>query len=162
MNWKENNTMNVQEIMSSPPATCRQEESLNSAARLMWERDCGAIPVTNQDGKVVGIVTDRDICMAAYTRGLPLQNIQLGEVMAKQVFSCHPSDPLDAAEALMQQKQVRRVPVVDGQGKAIGMLSLNDIARRAAASGNGMQREVTQTLSAICQPRRAPRAAAAQ
>jgi CBS domain-containing protein len=150
--------MNIQEIMSKPAVTCRPSETLSAAAQLMWERDCGAVPVVNDDGSVVGMITDRDICMAAYTRGQPLGDISVESAMAKEVFACHMDDSLDAAEHLMSDKQVRRVPIVDGDNRPIGLVSLNDVARYAASARkeNGLDREVTQTLAAICQPR--PRA----
>jgi CBS domain-containing protein len=149
--------MRIQEIMSKPVVTCRPEDPLNTAAQLMWEHDCGAIPVT-EDGQLVGIVTDRDICMAAYTQGKPLSEIPVAHAMATQVFSCNPEEALDAAERLMSEKQIRRVPVVNGDNRPVGILSLNDIARHGASTGRakGIDREVTRTLAAIGTPR--PRA----
>jgi CBS domain-containing protein len=154
-NPKEERPMNIQEIMSKPAVTCRPSDTLNIAAQLMWQHDCGAIPVVNDDNSVVGMITDRDICMATYTRGSAPQAIQISDAMAKQVFSCHPDESLDAAERLMSDNQIRRIPVVDGDNRPVGLLSLNDIARYAASSRkkNGIDREVTQTLAAICQPR---------
>lgn len=147
--------MNIQEIMSQPAITCRHDDTLNVAAQLMWERDCGAIPVTDDDGRIVGIVTDRDICMATYTSGRAPQAVRVADAMAKQVFSCHAQDSLEEAERLMSDKQIRRVPIVDGDNRPIGLLSINDLARHAAAARqkDGLEREVTQTLAAICQPR---------
>lgn len=152
--------MEIRKIMSEPAVTCRAEDSLNTAAQLMWERDCGALPVVDDGGRAVGIVTDRDICMAAYTQGRALTDIRVAEAMSRSVFSCHADDSLEDAERLMKERQIRRVPVVDGDNRAIGMLSLNDLARCAARARqkSGMERELTQTLAAICEPR--PRAAA--
>jgi CBS domain-containing protein len=148
-------TVDIQELMSKPAVTCRATDRLNIAAQLMWEHDCGSIPVTDTAGTLVGIVTDRDICMAAYTKGAPLSAIKVSEAMAKQVFTCHASDSVEAAEQLMSEKQIRRVPVVDGASRPVGLISLNDIARYVAAARkkNGLDSEVTQTLAAICQPR---------
>lgn len=147
--------MRIEQLMSKPAVTCSQDDSLNTAAQRMWEHDCGAVPVVGDDGTVVGLLTDRDICMAAYTQGKPLQAIPVSRAMAKQVFSCHPDDSIEAAERLMTDKKIRRLPVVDGEGRPVGVLSLNDVARDAAGSqaGNGAQREVARTLAAICQPR---------
>jgi CBS domain-containing protein len=147
--------MNIQQIMSTPPLTCRQNDTLNVAARLMWEHDCGVVPVTDDDGKLVGIVTDRDICMATYTKGSAPQEISVSDVMTSQVFSCRAGDSLDTAERLMSAKQIRRVPIVDRDNRPVGLVSLNDVARYAASSRktNGIDRELTQTLAAICQPR---------
>jgi CBS domain-containing protein len=151
--------MNIQEIMSKPVATCRHNDTLNTAAQLMWEHDCGAVPVTGDDGQLIGMITDRDICMATYTRGSAPHEIRVADAMSKQVFSCRANDSLETAEHLMGQKQVRRVPIVDSDNRPVGVLSLNDIARYAASARkkDGLEREVTQTLAAICQPR--PRAA---
>jgi len=147
--------MRIREIMSSPAVTCRQDDTLNTAAQLMWEHDCGTIPVTDDAGQIVGIVTDRDICMATFTQGRAPQAIRVADAMARQVFSCHAEDPLDAAERLMSEKQVRRLPVVDSGNRPLGLLSLNDIARNAAAQKkDGIDREVVRTTAAICQPRR--------
>jgi CBS domain-containing protein len=125
--------MQVQELMSQPVITCGPGDTLNRVAQLMWEHDCGAIPVTDEDGKVVGIITDRDVCMAAYTQGLPLQAIRVTTVIAREVFSCHPQDSVDDAERLMADKQIRRVPVLDGADRPVGLLSLNDIARESGS-----------------------------
>jgi CBS domain-containing protein len=146
--------MRVEQIMSRPVAMCRSSDSLHSAARLMWDHDCGALPVTDDDGKLVGMVTDRDICMATYTQGRAPQTISVWDAMAKQVFSCHAADSLEAAEHLMGEKQVRRVPVVDDGNRPIGLLSMNDLARQGASSKKkDAQYEVLQTMATICQPR---------
>lgn len=149
--------MRIQEIMSQPVVTCRPSDTLSAAAQLMWEHDCGAIPVTGEDGALVGIVTDRDICMAAYTQGRSLQAIPVSSAMARHVFTCHPEDALDAVEQLMSDKQIRRVPVVDRDNRPVGLLSLNDIARHAASAArkDGLERAAIRTLAAICQPRAA-------
>jgi CBS domain-containing protein len=147
--------MKIQEIMSKPAVTCRQTETANSAAQLMWEHDCGVIPVTDGDGRLVGIVTDRDICMAAYTKGRPPRGISVSDAMSKQVFTCHPDDSLEVAERLMSDKQIRRVPIVDGENRPVGLLSLNDVVRHVASTRrkDGMEREAVETMAAVCQPR---------
>ena len=147
--------MRIEQLMSKPAVTCGQDDSLNTAAQLMWEHDCGAVPVLGDEGTVVGLLTDRDVCMAAYTQGKPLQAIPVSRAMGKQVYSCHPDESIEAAEQLMTEHRIRRLPVVDGEGRPVGILSLNDVARDAASSraGNGAQREVARTLAAICQPR---------
>lgn len=147
--------MKIREMMSTPAVTCRVSDCLNTAAQRMWENDCGAVPVTDDEGKLVGIVTDRDICMAAYTRGATLHSIAVSDAMASNVFSCQADDSLDAVEQLMSAHQIRRVPVVDRDNHPIGIVSLNDIARSAASSRkkNGLDRELVQTLAAIGQPR---------
>ena len=148
--------MRVEEIMKRPVVTCSVQDTLNTAARLMWETDCGALPVLAEDGGIVGMITDRDICMAAYTRGVTLEAIPVRAAMSRGVFSCRPGDTVTQAERLMQEKKVRRVPIVDPQGRPIGILSLNDLARAAArAPASGTTRtgaEVIRTLAAIGEP----------
>lgn len=147
--------MLVEQLMSQPAITCTQDDRLNTAAQLMWENDCGVLPVVDDDGRLVGILTDRDICMSAYTQGRSLQELSVSNAMAKQVFSCHPQDSVDAAEQLMSTVQVRRVPVVDDENHPVAVLSLNDIARNAASArgGHNLDDNVVQTLAAICEPR---------
>lgn len=152
--------MKVDQLMTQPAVSCRTDDTLGTAARLMWDHDCGVVPVVNDAGSVVGIITDRDICMAAYTQGVPLHSIPTRTAMAREVFTCRPDDGVEGVERLMRDKQIRRVPVVDGDGHPIGMLSLNDIARGATSGeeNNGFGRDVTELLAAIGQPRRcAPR-----
>jgi CBS domain-containing protein len=143
--------MKVQEIMSRPVVTCRTDDTLETAAWLMWTHDCGAVPVLDEQGKVAGIITDRDVCMGAALRGKALRAIAVADTMSRTLVACHPDDRLDAAETLMSDHQIRRVPVVDDEGKPVGMLALNDIARHAAVSvpRSGEQREAIRTISAI-------------
>lgn len=140
--------------MSQPPFACRVDDTLNTAAHLMWEHDCGVMPVMGNDDRIVGIVTDRDICMAAYTQGRPLHAIPVHAAMAKEVSTCRPDDSVEDAEHLMGEKQIRRLPVLDNAGQLVGMLSLGDIAREFGASRKkGVIRELVQSLAAICAPR---------
>lgn len=121
--------MIVRELMATVPATCRADETLNRAARLMWELDCGSVPVINHDSKVIGIVTDRDICMAAYTQGRPLSEISVESVTRdRPTISCRDSADLKDAEALMTKHRVRRIAVSDADEKLVGILSFADLA----------------------------------
>jgi len=148
--------MNIKEIMSAPAIVCRSSETLNAAAQLMWDCDVGAAPVVSDEGTIVGMITDRDVCMSAYTQGMSLDCIPVHTAMAKVVFSCRPTDSLDTVERMMVDKRIRRVPVVDAQGRPVGMVSLNDIARFAASRNKPtFEHEVTHTLAAIGQPRSA-------
>lgn len=140
--------------MNQPPVACRAHDTLNTAAQLMWEHDFGALPVMGNDDRVIGIVTDRDICMAAYTQGRPLQDIPVQVAMAKEVFTCRRDDSVEDAEHLMGEKQIRRLPVLDDAGQLVGMLSLGDIARELGGSRKkNVIRELVQSLAAICTPR---------
>lgn len=109
--------MNASDVMTKTVRCCSANDSLQRAAQIMWERDCGAVPVVDAEDRVVGMITDRDICMATYIQGRPLWQIPVGSTMAKRVHGVQEGDPLEAVEALMRQAQVRRVPVLDGGGK---------------------------------------------
>jgi CBS domain-containing protein len=154
--------MKVENLMTKSVRTCRPDESLNDAARIMWECDCGAVPVVSSDGagRLVGVITDRDIGMAAYTQGRTLREIPVREVMARELQCCRPSDTVAEAEQVMRRAQVRRLPVVDDSGHVIGLLSLADLAREAVRERRAKRpavREtgVAETLAAICEPRHA-------
>lgn len=124
--------MKVADVMTRQPHTCRPEDSLAVAAQVMWEHDCGCVPVVDEHRHVVGIVTDRDACMASYTKGLRLDEIPVRAAMAKHVFTCGEHDTTLSAKAQMQAHQVRRLPVVDETGRLTGILSANDLLRSVA------------------------------
>jgi CBS domain-containing protein len=148
----------VDQLMSHPVVTCRTDDNLNSVAALMWDHDCGVVPIVDEAGRLAGILTDRDICMAAYTQGRRLHEIPVASVMSRQVHVCRPDDPIARAEESMELHQVRRIPVVDGVGRPVGLLSLNDLARQSAqasASQRGLLMGFARTLAAICRPRSA-------
>lgn len=119
----------VAEVMSKPVASCQPTDSLNECARTMWERDCGCIPIVDGLARVVGILTDRDVCMAAYTQGRPLTEIQATVLCNRDVYTCKASDTLAHAEELMTRHQIRRLPVVDDAGGLVGLLSLSDLVQ---------------------------------
>jgi len=146
--------MQVQDVMSTPALCCSIDATLDVAARLMWEADCGAIPVVDRDGRLAGIVTDRDICMACYTQGKPPSQIGVVSVMAREVVTSRPDESIDMLERRLGQHQVRRVPVVDETSRPIGVVSLNNLARHAASADNGMDHALVATMAAICEPRR--------
>jgi CBS domain-containing protein len=152
--------MIVEQIMTQPAVTCSVCESLDAAARLMWEHDCGAIAVLGEGGKLAGMLTDRDICMATFTKGAAPQAIGVAEIMSRRITTCAPSDSVSTAEGLMRNHQIRRIPVVDGDRRVLGMLSLSDVARYAATTRrhSSVDRELVQTLAAIGEHRSSQRA----
>lgn len=152
--------MKVQEVMTKTVWTCRADEAMAAAARLMWEHDVGAVPVLDAKGKLVGIVTDRDLCMGAYFAGEPLTTVPVEHAMSKVVFSIEPSQSVEKAEELLRSKRIRRLPVVEGD-QLVGMISLGDLARAAQARKAVTASEVNTTLAAIVAPRPAAAAAAA-
>jgi CBS-domain-containing membrane protein len=148
--------MRIGQLMSQPAVTCSAEDSLHRAAQLMWDHDCGVLPVVDPQGRTIGVITDRDVCMAAYTQGRPLHEIVVRSAMARDAFCCRTEDSLETAAKTMSEKQIRRVPVVDGEGRPIGVLSMNDLAREASRTRNRdskLEHDVASTLARICEPR---------
>lgn len=152
----------VEHVMTKEVRVCRPSDSLNYAAQLLWENDIGTLPVVADDGsnRVVGIVTDRDLCMAAYTQGKSLGDLLVDHAMSRDVRGCTPITTLEEAAHELGEAQVRRLPVVDGSRQLLGMLSLADLAREAARkpSAKGGTAEfalVGKTLAAIVRPRSA-------
>lgn len=141
--------MKIAELMSRSVETCTPDDSLNTAAQRMWDHNCGFIPVVGADGRPVGVVTDRDICMAAYTQGKPLSSISVRTAMARTVYTCAPTDSVTAAEKIMATRQVRRLPVVDKEGRVVGVVSLHDIATRG---GRLNAARLGRILAAIAAP----------
>jgi CBS domain-containing protein len=153
--------MRVENLMSKDVRCCSASDTLNRAAQTMWEADCGFLRVVDERRHVIGVVTDRDLLMAAYTRGQPLTNVTVDSVMSRNICVCSPDDSPLAAERLMEERQVRRLPVVDGFGELVGVLTLGDLARSSQSNKKALGVVVVaKTLAAICEPRKAPAQAA--
>ena len=151
--------MKVENVMTSPARSCAPTDNLHTAAEIMWQADCGCVPVTDENRRAVGIITDRDICIAAHLDGEPLRSSTVGAVMSNIVHTCHPDDSLREVATTMSENRLRRLPVVDADGRLVGIVSLNDLALAASEpprkSGDDAltQEEVAATLAAICQHR---------
>jgi CBS domain-containing protein len=150
--------MRVHELMTDRPRACSIDDSANEAARIMWEQDCGAVPVLDGEGRIAGIITDRDICMAAFFQGAPLSSIRISDIMSRDVCTCVAEDDVTSAEHRMRDRQVHRLPVVGADGGLVGMLSLTDVAQGVKRSGRLRQpgaetAEFAVTVTAISEPR---------
>jgi CBS domain-containing protein len=147
-------SMRVKEVMTDDVKCCSMDTNLAVAAKIMWESDCGVIPVTDGQGKVVGVITDRDICIAGATRSRTEGEIPVQEVISKNVYSCSPNDDLRAALGTMRERQVRRLPVLGQDGRLAGILSIHDIVAQARSGrGSGLPAEdVLDTFIAIGAP----------
>jgi CBS domain-containing protein len=147
--------MKVKELMTPDAKAIWLTESLADAARLMWENDCGVLPIIKDGRKVIGLITDRDVCMASAMRDRNPSAISVEEVMTGQVYAVNPEENIDQALQLMQQHQIRRLPVIDPEGELQGILSMNDIVLHAkpnAAAGDSIDYgDVVKTYQAICQ-----------
>jgi CBS domain-containing protein len=142
--------MKVRDMMTNEVRSCRPETNLAEAVRDMWEGDCGALPVVNDAGRVLGMITDRDICIAVATRGRPADRFAVYEVSQGHAYTCLPDDDVTAALQTMKVHKIRRLPVVDAEGHLRGILSLNDVVTHAGAAP---PKEVLSTLASICEHR---------
>ena len=152
----------VHDVMRVRVHTCYPGDSLHHAAQIMWEKDCGCLVVVDDARVVVAMITDRDICMAALTQGVPLGESSVSSAMSRKLSVCSPDDPLSAVEALMREAQIRRVPVADANGVLVGLISLADIARYLrprSQQAPGSVAQLLDTLAAITEPRPRPSAA---
>jgi CBS domain-containing protein len=151
--------MKVGDIMTRDVKYCHPGDNLATVAMIMWENDCGAVPVAADDGRVVGMITDRDVCMAVGTRGRAASDITVGEVISLRVYSCRADTDLELAVAIMKRKQVRRLPVTDDWGILSGILSINDVINHSKKGGGDKlvsHGEVMAALKAISEQRTEP------
>lgn len=145
--------MTVRELQTSDVKTVSPDTDLAAVAQLMWDGDCGAVPVVSDDRTVVGMITDRDICIAAATRAKPPADIRASEVIGGNggVHSVNPDDDVRVAMRTMRKHRVRRVPVVDHEQRLAGILSINDLAINASRQSDGVPvQELLETFQAIC------------
>lgn len=146
--------MNVLDVMSREPRAVRTVDRLDEAARILWEQDCGFVPVVDGDHTLVGVLTDRDLCMASYTQAKAVANVPVLAVMARELTTCQPEDSLAVAMDKMAAAQVHRLPVVDERGVLVGVLSSSDLIQFAAARPTAMAAaKVLATVAAITKPR---------
>lgn len=141
----------VADVMTSSPRACRRSDSLVVAAKILWENDCGAVPVVDDGQRMVGMITDRDCLMAAFTRGRKLEDLSVQSAMAHMVFAVRASEPVDAAVRRMAEHAVRRLPVLDDHGRLCGMVSLADLAQPKAGLSAAV---VAQVLAFVTAPRK--------
>lgn len=148
--------MLVKEIMKSNVESCHPDSNLESIALMMWNHDCGAIPVIDDSGKPIGVITDRDIAMGSSLNHRSLWDLKARDIMANRpLYSCKSEDNIKQALEVMKDHQVRRVPVIDGDGKLSGMVALGDVvnisAKTATKSNSKLSyADVMEAMKAIC------------
>ena len=150
--------MRVEEVMMRTPVCCGPETNLGAATELLWSRNCGILPIVNAQQKVIGVITDRDLCIALGTRNQLAGQVAVGEVMSGTVYSCRPEDDIHAALDTMARNRVRRLPVISKEGHLEGILSMDNVVLHADAAGAGKtaelgSRDIVVTLQRIYGPR---------
>jgi CBS domain-containing protein len=142
--------MRVQDIMTPDPACCTRYAALTDVARMMRERDCGTIPVVEDNSqKLIGIISDRDIIVRSLGHGRNPFHLMASDCMAMVVATVRPEDSVEKCAKLMEEHKVRRLPVVDDQGNCCGIVSQADLARRVPKQTTGqVVRELSQPAQA--------------
>jgi CBS domain-containing protein len=123
--------MKVKDVMRQRAAFCSPDMTLATATELLLKNGCGCLPVVGEGGNVIGMITDRDMCVALGTRGERPTQILVWEAMQHKLFTCSPEDTIHCALKTMRSGKVRRLPVIDRRGVLQGILSIDDIAQRA-------------------------------
>lgn len=145
--------MRVRDVMTKNVTSCHPEQNLAEVVENMWKYRCGAMPLVNDEGRVVGIITDRDMCIALGTRDVRASEIKAADVAPARYFACRPDDDIHTALKTMAAQEVRRLPVTDEYGKLIGILSIDDVVMHARASSHINYSQVVRTMQAICESR---------
>jgi CBS domain-containing protein len=147
--------MLVKDVMSKNVLFCTPSDTVQAAARTMKLHGVGALPVVSDtlQARLEGIVTDRDLCCSVVAEAKLAETTKVAEVMTRKPVICAPDNTLDECEVLMQEHQIRRVPVVDKQGRCIGIVAQADIALHASAA------VVAKTLAEISKSLRPERKA---
>jgi CBS domain-containing protein len=150
--------MEAREIMTPDPACCTPDYTVRDAAQLMQEHDCGCIPVVEdaRRRRLVGVVTDRDLACRCLAAGLGPETT-VAEVMSVSPSCCAPEDDVQYVERIMEERQVRRVPVIDVRGSCVGMISQADLVRAADRSAEVSDREVARMVERVSAPLASPR-----
>ena len=157
--------MKVQEVMRKQAVFCSHEATLATAVELMRKNGCGFLPVIGEGGNVIGVITDRDICIALGTRNQKPTDVHVKDVMLPKqytfpkLFTCTPDDDIHCVLKTMRMARVRRVPVIDREGGLLGILSMDDIVLRACARAGKHDiscKDVVDAYKAICAHRELP------
>lgn len=123
--------MKVREVMTNNPAFCGPESTLEEASFLMRKHNCGFLPVVGDGGNVIGVITDRDMCIALGTRNRKPSDVRAWDVMPHKLFTCMEGDDVHCALKTLRGARIRRLPVIDRDGSLVGVLSIDDIVLKA-------------------------------
>ena len=135
--------------MTAEPGTCLSEDNLAKAIEIMRQRDCGFVPVADENGKVIGTITDRDAAFFAASENKQLSKIKAGDLIGKRIIVCNADDKSEDALKKMRRYKIKRLPVVDENGKLVGVLSISDVLLK----GKKLKKEVLKVLKHIAKPR---------
>jgi CBS domain-containing protein len=153
--------MKIKDVMTAEPRTIAPGSTLADAGKQMLDGDCGILPVVH-DGKLVGVVSDRDLFIALATRNQRASEMTVGEAVQAPAWACDPDDDIQQALTIMKERQIRRLPVTSSSGAVVGIVSMNDLLLAAGDHKPVNEGEVLETLQTIsAHYHRAPQPAAA-
>jgi CBS domain-containing protein len=138
--------MKIEDVMTRRVVAARADTDLSHVARLMWDNDCGTVPVVDAEDRVVGILTDRDLSMSANFSGKALRELRAASCMASEIESARPSETLMSVAERMGARRVRRIPVTDDGGRLVGIVSVGDLLAAAARAGAKERKELHGAL----------------
>ncbi len=144
--------MKVKDVMKTNVSFCSTEDSLMKAAEVMRHRDCGVVPIVDEDKKVVGMLTDRDLCLAVVARNRKASDVKTEELLRGKAIVCSTDDKLEDALRKMRKYQVKRLAAIDASGELVGILSVTDVLQLAAGKDKKLKKKVYATLRAISKP----------
>jgi CBS domain-containing protein len=143
--------MKVYEVMTIEVGFCLLEDNLTKAAEIMWQKDCGLVPVVDAEKHVVGVITDRDICIAAATRSQKTSQIKASEMNFRPVIVCAMEDDVKDVLRRMRKYKVKRLCVTNDNKELLGIISLTDILLKAGEK-KSVRKLIFSTLNAIAKP----------
>jgi CBS domain-containing protein len=149
----------AEHVMTAALRTCTPTDTLDSAAQIMWDEDCGAVPVIDATGLLIGILTDRDLCMACYTQGKSPAQTDVASAMSRVTYRAGPDTPLANIVDLMKKRRVRRVPITSESGQLLGLVALADLFRHLPERrhASALESALVDALLAISERQRPPR-----
>ena len=150
--------MQVATVMTRDVKSCVPADTLDRPAHLMLAHDTGCVPVVDAEGRAIGLITDRDLCMASFVSGRALHELSVERTITGRLHACREDDAVETAHAVMREHSVRRLPVVDAEGRLVGLLSLADLVQAtpfvaAKAARNKALEQVLGTLQSVTAPR---------
>ena len=144
--------MKVKKIMTKSVGVCEVNDNLAKAVEVMWQKDCGIVPVVDKKSKVVGTITDRDVTVSVFLQNKTTSEIRTGDVINGKVLTCTSKDKIEKVLKTMKKHQIKRLPVVGKKNKLEGIISITDILL-ASKKDKKLQKKVLKTLEAIAKPR---------
>lgn len=137
--------------MTKDVGFCHPADNLQKAVEIMWRKDCGVVPIIDKKKRVVGMITDRDICIALASKNEKASEMKVSELIKNKIVACPESETLETALKKMKRKQIKRLPVVNKKRELVGILSITDVLL-SCEKDKKLQKKVFSTLKAIGKP----------